>query len=460
METFARSRSFGNQILSVLQKEEFLMKKTLVSALATALVVGAASTTFAAANPFSDVPRDHWAYDAVTQLAADGVVEGYGDGTYRGDRNITRYEMAQMVAKAMAKENVPVSDKALIDRLAAEFADELNNLGVRVSNLEKHADMVKWNGKLEYTYTSLREEHLNGKTDKENKNEYVFRLEPTAEVNNHWTVNARLDAEANNMKDDTTSRVDLKRAWAQGDYGDFTVKLGKMELSSAEGYTHAGNLVLDDTFSGAEVNFGKDLKVNVQAGRLNMNGKYANVIDTVSGVTLYDKDNAGTANYQGVELQYDKDNFVAGAAVYRLKSGTFRPIMKNNSSTMNIWAVNLGYRFNDNLMLSGSYANNNKNQIVENHRKSYQFGLDYKGAEAGDKGSWGAYVAYRHLGGASVAPTEDGARRFSKGIEIGTDYTLWKNVVLSAKYYRGKSFYIGSLDKKVQQLFGRVEFLF
>ena len=66
------------------------MKKTLVSALTTALVVGAASTTFAAANPFSDVPRDHWAYDAVAQLAADGVVEGYGDGTFRGDRNITR----------------------------------------------------------------------------------------------------------------------------------------------------------------------------------------------------------------------------------------------------------------------------------------------------------------------------------------------------------------------------------
>ena len=128
------------------------MKKTLVSALAAALVVGAAGTTFAAANPFSDVPRDHWAYDAVTQLANDGVVEGYGDGTFRGDRNITRYEMAQMVAKAMAKGDLSASDRALVDRLAAEFADELNNLGVRVSNLEKHADMVKWNGKLEYTY--------------------------------------------------------------------------------------------------------------------------------------------------------------------------------------------------------------------------------------------------------------------------------------------------------------------
>ena len=83
------------------------MKKTMVAALAAAMTIGAASTTFAAANPFSDVPRDHWAYDAVTQLAADGVVEGYGDGTYRGDRNITRYEMAQMVAKAMARRTSP-----------------------------------------------------------------------------------------------------------------------------------------------------------------------------------------------------------------------------------------------------------------------------------------------------------------------------------------------------------------
>ena len=54
------------------------MKKTLVSAITTALVVGAASTTFAATNPFSDVPADHWAYDAVAQLASDGIIDGYG----------------------------------------------------------------------------------------------------------------------------------------------------------------------------------------------------------------------------------------------------------------------------------------------------------------------------------------------------------------------------------------------
>ncbi|MDY4475923.1 S-layer homology domain-containing protein, partial [Mitsuokella sp.] len=179
------------------------MKKTLVSALTTALVVGAASTTFAAANPFSDVPADHWAYDAVSQLAADGVIEGYGDTTFRGQQNITRYEMAQMIAKAMAKSDVSAADKALIDKLAAEFSDELNNLGVRVSNLERNADMVKWNGMARYTYTRDKYEGY-GQEKKEKKdknNELLFRLEPTAEVNDHWHVKARLEAKTDLKSD-------------------------------------------------------------------------------------------------------------------------------------------------------------------------------------------------------------------------------------------------------------------
>ncbi|SEI83411.1 S-layer homology domain-containing protein [Propionispira arboris] len=118
------------------------MKKTLITAITTALVVGAASTTFAAANPFSDVPTDHWSYDAVSKLAKDGVIEGYGDGSFRGDQKITRYEMAQMVAKAMTKSDVSAADKAMIDKLSAEYADELNNLGVRVTNLEKNLIML------------------------------------------------------------------------------------------------------------------------------------------------------------------------------------------------------------------------------------------------------------------------------------------------------------------------------
>ena len=76
------------------------MKKSLVLAMAMALGVTASAY---AANPFSDVPAGHWAYDSVNKLAAAGIVDGYGDSTFGGDRLMTRYEMAQIVAKAMAK---------------------------------------------------------------------------------------------------------------------------------------------------------------------------------------------------------------------------------------------------------------------------------------------------------------------------------------------------------------------
>ncbi len=143
------------------------MKKSLVSVLTTALVVGSAQATFAAANPFEDVPADHWAYDAVAQLAADGVIEGYGDSTYRGGQEITRYEMAQMIARAMAKGSSG-ADKALIDKLAAEFADELQSLGVRVAALEKKVDNVKWQGEIKYSYFNER-----------HKAEILFRTTPS-----------------------------------------------------------------------------------------------------------------------------------------------------------------------------------------------------------------------------------------------------------------------------------------
>ena len=423
------------------------MKKTLVSALATALVVGAASTTFAAANPFSDVPRDHWAYDAVTQLAADGVVEGYGDGTFRGDRNITRYEMAQMVAKAMAKGDMSASDRALVDRLAAEFADELNNLGVRVSNLERNADMVKWNGKVQYQYTSLRPEN-GGKT---NTNELLFRLEPKAEINDHWHAIARLDAKMNPSKDDVDkandNKVTLARAYVQGDYDKFQVRLGKMELVSSENYQAPGSLVLDGNFSGAQVKFGSDLQATVQAGRYK-GDFHVEDMDKLSK----------RANYQGAQLHYEKNNWVAGAGYYHFQTEDLRGFTKNHKNSANIWGLDLGYHLDKNSFLSAAYAHANKFDIDNKYKKSYQVTYEYKGADKADKGSWGAYLSYRYLGAASVIPTDDGAQYGSKGIEVGAAYTPFKNVVLTGKYFNGKT--LGDDSDKVQKLYGQVEFFF
>jgi len=421
------------------------MKKTLVSALTTALVVGAASTTFAAANPFSDVPADHWAYDAVSQLAADGVIEGYGDTTFRGNQNITRYEMAQMIAKAMAKTDVSAADKALIDKLAAEFSDELNNLGVRVSNLERNADKVKWNGKAEYTYKSLRDKDA---SEKENSDHLLFRLEPSAEVNSNWHVNARLDAstELNKDKaDDNNDNVDLKRIWAQGDYGNFQTKLGKFAPIDDDS-------IFDTTFSGAQVKFGNKVTFTAAAGRKSSD-------DLNSQLKDFDE----TANYQYAGLGYADGKFVGGVDYHHLNADSINYLkdLKGNTKqyaqddTANIWLAKAAYQFDKTNGLNGFYANNTSADDFDN---AWSAQYSYKGAQAENKGTWGAWTAYRYLGAnTALFSTFDAILAGQKGWEIGANYAPFKNIVATLRYGNGKDI---RTDNSVENLFGRVEVFF
>ncbi|WP_302166175.1 putative porin [Mitsuokella multacida] len=430
------------------------MKKTLVSALTTALVVGAASTTFAAANPFSDVPADHWAYDAVSQLAADGVIEGYGDTTFRGNQNITRYEMAQMIAKAMAKSDVSAADKALIDKLAAEFSDELNNLGVRVSNLERNADMVKWNGKAEYTYYSHRDKDENKKT---NDDQLLFRLEPSAEVNSHWHVNARLDASTDLAKDNADvnrehgtdsmqdTDVTLKRVWAQGNYGNFQVKLGKFAQIDNDS-------IFDTSFSGAEVQFGNKVTFTAGAGRQNM--------DNDSDFTQKFGRNEDTANYQYAGLGYADGKFVGGVDYHHLNADSFQYAKEDgtkqaNEDNANIWLAKAAYRFDKTNALNGFYANNTSADELD---KAWSAQYSYKGAEAENKGTWGAWAAYRYLGdNTDLFSTFDVILAGQKGWEVGTNYAPFKNVVATLRYGHGKNI---ATDHDIENLFGRIEMFF
>ena len=132
------------------QREITTMKKILALAAVAALTAGVSAY---AANPFSDVTADDWAYQAVSDLSAQGVVEGYPDGTFKGERNMTRYELAQIVARLMAKEDqLNAEQQATLDKLAGEYADELANLGVRVSNLEKKVGNLYWSGDARMRY--------------------------------------------------------------------------------------------------------------------------------------------------------------------------------------------------------------------------------------------------------------------------------------------------------------------
>ena len=166
------------------------MKKILAIAAAAALTAGVSAF---AANPFSDVSTDDWAYQAVSDLSDQGVVEGYPDGTFKGERNITRYELAQIIARLMAKEDqLNAEQRATLDKLAGEYADELANLGVRVSNLEKKVGNIYWSGDARMQY----QHNLDGAKDHSDTWNGRMRINVKAQVNDQVTVNGRLVTEA------------------------------------------------------------------------------------------------------------------------------------------------------------------------------------------------------------------------------------------------------------------------
>jgi len=114
------------------------MKKILALVAVVALVAFAAPA-FANVNPFMDVPMNHWAYDAIGQLAARGVLSGYPDGTYKGNQPTTRYEMASALARALAVVDMTKASKQdveMLKKLVVEFKDELDALGVKVDKLD------------------------------------------------------------------------------------------------------------------------------------------------------------------------------------------------------------------------------------------------------------------------------------------------------------------------------------
>ena len=443
------------------------MKKTLTAALTTALVVGAASTTFAAANPFSDVPADHWAYDAVAQLADDGIIEGYGDGTYRGQNEITRYEMAQMVAKAMAKEDqANAQQKAMIDRLAAEFSEELNNLGVRVANLESRIDNVKWTGELRYTYEKKGGEGAQAYGQNETGNELLFRLDPEATVNDHWKVKARLDATWNPSTDKgDDGNVKLVRAYAAGHYGITDINMGLIPV-----YTEQG-VVLDTEASGASVTVGADQKLTgtLLAANIDMGEKAKNKAFNPGDGRLYNMDTE-RATLLGLNLTWKAtDKLTVAGEYYHLKAhGLYRDHNATNddSNAQNIWGLGATYTFDQNVRLNGGYwKNQDFNETIVGHDTDFSdhawnVELGYKGAEPENMHSFGLYAAYRYLGhGAAIVPTFDGAGWGEKGWEIGGNYTFAKNVVGSVLYFDGHKIDLNNNDS-VKKGWARLEYLF
>ena len=454
------------------------MKKTLVSALTTALVVGAASTTFAAANPFADVPADHWAYDAVAQLVQDGVVNGYSaDGTFKGDQSMSRYEMAQIVAKAMAKSDAADNNnKALIEKLSAEFSDELANLGVRVANLEAKTDNVKWNGLIRYDWNTTNYESNDAHRNPEDNN-LKLRFEPSITINENWTGHAEIDYD---VKPDKTGADDdgatVSKIYAEGVYGKADIKLGR--FGSFSDASHG--LFFDDKVTGAEVVYAptSNWKIKATGGRIDaINGKLWDINKTpapgyVDAGLFYHNDKSSSATYYGAEVLYNNSKLEAGLG-YHVAGASDTWIGDDHNGSYKVFDAGVGYAFDGNVKATFDYSRGNGfdanvKEIYPNvSRDAWSAQVSYKGANAADKGSWGAYVAYRSLSPiAAMQATYDHKNgvagfRSLKGWEIGADYAWAKNIVSTFKYFNGSDrMAIHGANDKVTGVWSRVDFLF
>lgn len=426
------------------------MKKTLAAAITSALVIGAASTTFAAANPFSDVPADHWSYDAVAELAQEGIVDGYGDGTFRGDRAITRYEMAQIVAKAMTKD-VNGDAKATLDKLAAEYADELNNLGVRVDALEKKVDNTKFNGELRLRYDETKQWDQSS-VEKDKGYKGLFRLETTSQVNDSWVVKSRMDANYK-LDDGHDGDFKLKRAYAQGSLFGATAKLGRF------GHNIANGMIWGDEITGASFDW--------QVGKTDVNIFAASLDD--NGITDSKDYKDPDAEIAGIQVGYDfTDKFGMNAGYYEVRSNAMYNNGAGASDTNAIWSVGAKYAFNDNVAMDATYAKSDLDDKYmtfaggDDADDAYAVNVQYKGANKADKGSFGVNLGYYDLA-SSVAldPTWDASDFGVKGWRIGADYTVAENIVWSTWYFDGdnKKAQTGE-DDEYKKLRTQVEFFF
>ena len=387
------------------------MKKSLVLAMAMALGVTASAY---AANPFSDVPAGHWAYDSVNKLVAAGVVDGYPDGTYGGDKLMTRYEMAQIVAKAMAK-------GANVDKLAAEFADELDTLGVRVANLEAKADNVKITGEVRYHYADS-DDSFNGYETK-----LRSRIWVKGQINDDWSYTGMLQNEQDLKNDAGDEDTNFQRAYVNGKLGGLAVQAGRYNLKVSEGN------VYDNRFDGVQVAYGKDVKLTAGYGKADPATSATTIKENKDG-NLVEVANASKAD----EVVYAELSGKAGALGLAAGYYDFKDLAGIDGQDDNIWTVAANYAFDKNFKLGAMYLNGDEDDF-EGDDDGYVVTASYKGAKAAKVGSWGLVAKYYDQGASTyIDHTMNGkADKMDgfKGYSVAANYTFAKNIVGQVEYY-------------------------
>ena len=348
------------------------MKKILAMAAVAALAAGA---SVYAANPFSDVSTSDWAYQAVSDLSGQGVVEGYPDGTFKGEKNITRFEMAQIIARLMAKEDqLNAEQRATVDKLAGEYADELDSLGVRVSNLEKKVGNISWSGDARMKFSEV--EGIHGQDDEDNYGGRI-RINMDAQVNDTVAVHGRFLSEMDfqDGQDAKTSMDRLHVTWTPSD--EFELDTGRTSL-----WLGQTGVLYDDTFDGVKATYGTE-KFGLEAGYGRLNA-----LKETAPIEAW-------KDYSDSEAWYAQAKGQAGPVALNAFYLDFVQAPTNyTTDDINLWGAGAAFNLGDKVVVDGDYIQNTAKIGTVDKPTLWTAGLTYGVVDTDKVGSFSLMARY------------------------------------------------------------------
>lgn len=456
-----------------------MKKKTLVSAVLAATIMGTASVTMAAENMFSDVPLEHWAYDAVNKLAEDGIIDGYGDTNFGGDKPITRYEMAQLVEKAMQnQENARAVDKAAIEKLQKEFDSELKG---EVQSLRKDVDDLKsrmgWYGDARIRYFANKDQKgNNGKNSNGETSQFEKRLrlgfwanpaenltvdgrlkyEDKSWQRSHWT-NGHQNFNSWDNSYDNQNSLRLDKLSLNWEHAGTKASIGRTEVKLGEGLIWWENQV-----DGAYVKhqFGPKVSAMLGVGDISAEGWHDSNINAQFGEIAVQTSPATKVAVSNMRTLTDVQKYTSGTnwaevstpggGTTWVPSGTWSK-WEDDAYKLNQYSLSVNTQIAPKWNVIAEAVTNNVGTVPNANKHGVWTRVTYGKMDWKTAKDWQVYGEYFALGNTSVDSSKWGHRlniaggdgfggHGARGFGINLDYMVANNTCLGLNYYKLKPY--------------------
>jgi len=420
------------------------MKKGLLFIMLLLLI--SMSTALAASSPLSDVPADHWAYTAIQDLAKAKVIDVNIDESHEGNKLMSRYEFAVLVAKAMQNmDKANDAQKLIINSLKTEFDPEIKDLNkIVVTKQAKTYPIVKVGGDIRYRFYS----NLGGTgTNKGGKSTSVsqdrFRISMAAQLDERWTVNARIGSQFVSNKTNygsTSGTAGSSSGETQLDQAELVYQMDptwSATLGRSAMFLGTTGAISDCTsWDGFTLKYSHDKFT----GRL-LAYDISQALLGYTQMTTTSNTKVDSQNLKGIDLVYKFNPELTVTADY-LISDNQKANTSNNSLPWNILAVGVKAKIAQDYTLKAEVINNRSayaSSVAPKEGHGFYTGLFYKEVDRNKPGTYSIGVHYQAFGKDAINNMLMGGLTTSnntygvKGWGVSYDYTITKNFQANLK---------------------------